>query len=450
MATTLPSMKYQNNHRTVTGTITVKENDVVLNCDTSVGAVIINLLTIPDDYWSTQYKIYIVDSGNNAATNNITINAGTGQTIDNAATKVISTSGDRVVISVSSNSSYITIDAVTGNALLKLQVNNTVYVMKNGSDSTGLVQRFDKPFLTIGAARTAALAYFTSRTQDARVRIVVESGYYAESISIDDFIDYDLGNSVISGIAGTPTIYAPQISYTATTNGVPNCVIYGSAIIYNSFANTASLETRGDNLYLVLNCNTLYGELYEAILMRTSNVLVIANTIAMNIPSDTLRQCINLATNNTFSQPPVLEIRNAKIFTLQSGSTNSVIEIYNGELGTNLQTSYCKITLVNCEVGSWSTARAAIETVYSVSPDNRRGYCDLTLINTIIYSNAAYSSSTGCINDYYSLSDRGAIKVYSYGAYSNRNYSLTNPLSSMNVGNILIDSNVKFNNGVTI
>ena len=232
---------------------------------------------------------------------------------------------------------------------------------------------------------------------------------------------------------------------------MPNCVIYGSAIIYNSFANTASLETRGDNLYLVLNCNTLYGELYEAILMRTSNVLVIANTIAMNIPSDTLRQCINLATNNTFSQPPVLEIRNAKIFTLQSGSTNSVIEIYNGELGTNLQTSYCKITLVNCEVGSWSTARAAIECPnQSSGTSNSRGYCDLTLINTIIYSNAAYSSTRGCINDYYSVSDRGAIKVYSYGVYSNRNYSLTNPLSSMNVGNILIDSNVKFNNGVTI
>jgi hypothetical protein len=38
-----------------------------------------------------------------------------------------------------------------------LVVNNTVFVMKNGSDSTGLVQRLDKPFLTIAAARAAAL-----------------------------------------------------------------------------------------------------------------------------------------------------------------------------------------------------------------------------------------------------------------------------------------------------
>jgi len=453
MAITLPSTKYPNNHRTVTGTITVKENDVVLYCDTTNAPVVVNLLQIPDNYWSTQYKIYIVDSGNNAATNNITINAGTSQTIDNAPSKVITTNSDSLIITVSSNNSYVANQAQKANinSLTQLVVDNTVFVMKNGDDTTGLVQRLDKPFLTIAAARTAALAYFTSRTQNNRVKIVVESGNYYESIYIDDFIDYDLGNSVINGVSGTPTIYAPQITYTATTNGVPNCIIYGSAIIYNSFANTATLETRGENLYLVVNCNTIYGEQYEAILMRTSNVLIIANTISMNIPSDTLRQCINLATNNTFSQPPVLEVRNAKIFTLQSGSTNSVIEIYNGLLGQNLQTSYCKITLVNCEIGSWSSGRAAIEcpNPYSGTP-NSRGYCQLTLINTIIYSNVAYSSTTGCINDYYSISDRGAIKVYSYGAYSNRNYSLTNPSSSVNVGNILIDSNVQFNNGVTI
>lgn len=333
---------------------------------------------------------------------------------------------------------------------LKLEVDNTVFVMKNGNDNTGLVERFDKPFLTIGAARTAALAYFTSRTQNARVKIVVESGHYQESIQIDDFIDYDLGNSVISGIAGTPTIYAPQILYTVTTNGVPNCVIYGNATIYNSFVNTSTLETRGDNLHLVLNCNALYGEQHEAIYMQTSNVLITANIICMNLPSNTLKQCINLSTDNTFSQPPVLEIRNAKIFTLQTGSTNAVITVYNGRLGIDLQTAYSKLTLVNCEIGSWSATNAAIEVPPTFSASTFRGYCDLSLINTIIYSNAAYSSTTGCINDYYSVSDKGAIRVNSYNSYSNRNYNLTNPASSMNVGNILIDSNVKFNNGVTI
>jgi hypothetical protein len=37
-----------------------------------------------------------------------------------------------------------------------LPVQNTTYVMKNGSDITGLVERFDKPFLTIQAAVDAA------------------------------------------------------------------------------------------------------------------------------------------------------------------------------------------------------------------------------------------------------------------------------------------------------
>jgi hypothetical protein len=125
MAITLPSTKYPNNHRTVTGTITVKENDVVLYCDTTNAPVVVNLLQIPDNYWSTQYKIYIVDSGNNAATNNITINAGTSQTIDNAPSKVITTNSDSLVITVSSNSSYITNNAAANNKGNIVLFNNT-------------------------------------------------------------------------------------------------------------------------------------------------------------------------------------------------------------------------------------------------------------------------------------------------------------------------------------
>ena len=44
-----------------------------------------------------------------------------------------------------------------------LAVNNTVFVMKNGNDTTGLVERLDKPFLTIAAARTAATTAFPTR-----------------------------------------------------------------------------------------------------------------------------------------------------------------------------------------------------------------------------------------------------------------------------------------------
>jgi hypothetical protein len=54
--------------------------------------------------------------------------------------------------------------------------------MKNGDDATGLVERLDKPFLTIAAARTAATTAFPTRSNAARINIVVEAGTYSENI----------------------------------------------------------------------------------------------------------------------------------------------------------------------------------------------------------------------------------------------------------------------------
>ena len=85
----LPSTKYPNVQRTVTGLVDVFPDDVILNCDTATGTVTISLGEIPYNAatgvgnWSTQYKLYINDISNNAATNNITLVAGLGQTINN-------------------------------------------------------------------------------------------------------------------------------------------------------------------------------------------------------------------------------------------------------------------------------------------------------------------------------------------------------------------------------
>ena len=451
----LDSTQYKNNTRTVSGTPTIYPNDVVLLCDTSSAPVVINLLEIPNDYWQVNYKIYVVDAANNSATNNITINAGTGQTINNSTSVIVSTNGATTIIFISSNNSYNTNGG--NNTLTQLVTQNTVYVKKNGNDSTGVCEREDLPFKTILAARNAALSFFPTRSPILRVRIKVDSGFYQDIIYVDDFIDYDLGNANVTGsTAGIPTIYAPSTnSYTLTSDGIPNCIIYGVATISNLFVNTATIELQGTNLKMVLFCNNIFGEQFEAILMRTSNLLVYANLINMNIPADSLRQCINLATNNSYTQTPTLEINGAKIYTLQTGSTNSIIEIYNGELGSTLNLNYSNLTLNNCQLGSWAANRAAIECPSPKSGTlQSRGYGKIVLTNTIIFSNAAFSVGAniyrGCINDYYYDSDRGALSVYAYSVYSNKQYSLTNPLSKMYVNNVLVDTNIQFNNGVII
>ena len=105
--------KYPNNSREVSGTPTIFADDVSLLCRTSLGAVTINLLEIPDNHWNTLYKLYITDLDNNAATNNITINAGIGQTINNQASYTISTNNGGVVVRILSNGEFIVLDSVT-------------------------------------------------------------------------------------------------------------------------------------------------------------------------------------------------------------------------------------------------------------------------------------------------------------------------------------------------
>lgn len=108
------STQYQNPTRIVTGTPTLTNSDVVLYCDTTSSPVILNLLDIPNNYWQTTWKLYVIDYSNNAATNNITINAGSGQTINGQSSLVISTNGGEAFVRIQSNTSFLGILAQTG------------------------------------------------------------------------------------------------------------------------------------------------------------------------------------------------------------------------------------------------------------------------------------------------------------------------------------------------
>jgi hypothetical protein len=100
--------KYPNNIRTISGLINVPfQDDVVLECNTLTSPVVIDLPTIPANYWSTQYKLYIVDKSNNASVNNITINAPIGFKINGANTIKITANGGSYLVRVASNTNYV-------------------------------------------------------------------------------------------------------------------------------------------------------------------------------------------------------------------------------------------------------------------------------------------------------------------------------------------------------
>lgn len=129
----LPSTYYPNNSRVVVGTPQIFTDDVILLCDTSLAPVTINLLEIPDDAWLTTYKLYIVDNSSNASVNNITINAGAGQLINDQTSVTISTNGQCALVRIVSNNQYISTSSggVVANALEVL--NEGVSITPNAS-----------------------------------------------------------------------------------------------------------------------------------------------------------------------------------------------------------------------------------------------------------------------------------------------------------------------------
>jgi hypothetical protein len=102
----LPKTTFKTNERTATGTILLRESDVVINCDTTTGACIVYLDTFVASYWNNQYKLYINDLSGNAGTNNITILAPTGYTINNASSVVLNVNNATAIVRISADEKY--------------------------------------------------------------------------------------------------------------------------------------------------------------------------------------------------------------------------------------------------------------------------------------------------------------------------------------------------------
>jgi hypothetical protein len=105
--TQLFQQPFSTNIRTISGLVNfVAQDDYVILCDTSTGAVQIELPTIPPNFWSAQWRISIVDASFNASVNPITITAPIGYSINGQNSASIVSNGAGYVIIVSNNTNY--------------------------------------------------------------------------------------------------------------------------------------------------------------------------------------------------------------------------------------------------------------------------------------------------------------------------------------------------------
>ncbi len=115
---------------------------------------------------------------------------------------------------------------------------NTIFVAKNGNDTSALAAFtaagnkgvLTKPFLTLAAARLAAISLTPSNVN--RILIKVYSGYYAEQLVLYDFVDWDLMDSIIDLQAGSDLYTIDDL------DGAADSIIYGNAQILRSTSGT--------------------------------------------------------------------------------------------------------------------------------------------------------------------------------------------------------------------
>ena len=219
---------------------------------------------------------------------------------------------------------------ITDSADGSLVVANTVFVSKNGNDLTGLVERMDKPFLTIAAARTALLAFYIGGNAPSatnRILIKVFNGYYNEPIILDNYVDIDLSASVA-------TCTSSQL---IKDNGVAvDSIIYGSAKLYGVTMGGGNAIQATANSNIRIYCDTIIGR------TATTNGIVTINTRKIDGDGDFVLQALGgivtinayeLTTNtNVIKNDSGTTVINA---TLISSPSNAPVTITGGSLTIN-------------------------------------------------------------------------------------------------------------------
>lgn len=215
---------YPNPSRVVSGTITINNDDVVLYCDTSSAAVTINLISIPSGYWMTTWKLYVVDNSNNAATNNITINAPTGFLINGQTSLTLNANKQTALIRIVSNTNFIAYTS-TGNG-------SNLAVLNQGS------------LITASASSMNFLGIQASAVGNAvTVQNNYISGTYAQisALIASNSLIPSQGYQITNALYGTLPVRNIAIYLTATSTN--ELSLSGSGYFYNADYDLAGVYT---------------------------------------------------------------------------------------------------------------------------------------------------------------------------------------------------------------
>ena len=199
MATQLYTQSYSTTIRTISGLVNfVAQDDYVLLCDTSTGAVQIELPMIPTNYWSAQWRISVVDASYNASVNPITIVAPIGFTINGQSSATIISNGAGYLIMVSNNTNYA---GLYGGVI-------------SGTTSVGLISITNAGLLALASAGSISAGQFYFVTDVSNVNSASGEGVAVQGIKVNGY----------STIEGSGSFFNADYQSVGNYSGVSNYV----------------------------------------------------------------------------------------------------------------------------------------------------------------------------------------------------------------------------------
>ena len=305
------------------------------------------------------------------------------------------------------------------------------FVSKNGDDGTAIVERLDKPFLTISAAISALNLAYPSRTNLSRAKVYVESGQYDEDIILQKYIDLDLGNSIING-----TVTDNNIDFGSSNDGEWTNIIYGNAMLFNQrvSGSMSAVLIYKPNTKLLINCDKIISTGNDGIAILDGFITAKCNRIESLAISAIGKHAIDMAqgdvaTSYTYSK---LTVIGADILK-PSGTANTPIGFNSGGLSKNQE-----LQLINCRVKCTNnTGNLHQDSCVTLSSNNTATInAKISLYNTILYSSNGSSIHIGS-----SVSTTLELDCY----HSNMSNAATSGsgVITNNINSITVDSQVE-------
>ena len=333
------AQKYPNPTRVVSGTITVNNDDVVLGCNTSTGAVVLNLGAIAQNYWNTNWKLYIYDASNNASVNTITINAGTGQTINGASSLVISTNGAGCLIRILNNTAFVVTLTAGGGGGGVSSVGATLPITSSGGANPNISTRMDtNKLIGRGSAGFGVMEEITLGTNlslSGNTLNAASSLLYLYSV-------LTMTNSSI--------VYLP-INGTLTTS--PRSVLNGTAITnFSSSAGTITGFTTASGIWQVPATGYYYLSANLIIRLKADDIDSNVNSVGLSwvdpLPADQGSMAIGIIQLPFGGTTNIVALSNKQHITNQISDINITTSgLISAGLGDIISVNVLNKTLIN-------------------------------------------------------------------------------------------------------